>query len=51
MVNIVGKSEFSWVWWHKIVIPELGRWRQEDPKFKTRFRGDHSGNKVLVAQA
>jgi hypothetical protein len=25
----------SWVWWHRSIIPALGRLRQEDGKFKT----------------
>lgn len=30
MVKVAGKLELSQVWWHKLVIPERGRWRQED---------------------
>ena len=27
----------SWVWWHTLVIPVLGRLRQEDHRFATSF--------------
>lgn len=28
------QHHINWIWRHTPVIPELGRWRQEDPKIK-----------------
>lgn len=39
MVKVAGKLELSQVWWHKLVIPERGRWRQEDQESSDQGSG------------
>ena len=31
---ILKMTELSWAWWHRLVIPVLGRLTQEDHRFK-----------------
>jgi hypothetical protein len=28
---------FRQKWWHKTIIPAIGRWRQEEPKLKAKL--------------
>ena len=34
LILLLNKQQHSQEWWHRLVMPELGRQRQEDQEFK-----------------